>query len=288
MEIRGERVMEPPFLPSELRADFVDALGDAEVVLLQSAPRAIGHVVGGIDTIVEALLEALGPRRTLVVPTFTFDLSDPSTWEKPAAPRERWEAIRAEMPIFDPARSTPRQMGALADRVWRMPGARRSSHPIESIAALGPAADEMVKPHPVDDPVGPRSPWARLVERDASIVLLGVGLERCTILHHAERMAEVPYQAAAAYAFPVSIEGERQWLEVDTAGGNCSEGFPVLLDRVPHRQGRIGAAKTLILSAARTVEVAREALGRDPFALLCHDPTCGHCTRARTGIASPG
>jgi len=271
-----------PFLPSELRRDFAEAIGDANVVLLQSAPRAIGYVVGGIDTVVDALLDALGSDRTLVVPTFTFDLSDPSTWEKPAAPRERWDAIRTEMPIFDPAHSTPRQMGAIADRIWRLPGAQRSSHPIESIAAIGPRADEILRPHPIDDPVGPRGPWARMAAIDASIVLLGVGLERCTILHHAERMADVPYQEAAAYAFPTLIDGERHWLEVDAAGGNCSEGFPVLTERIPHRKAQVGAASTMILSAARTVEVARAALRDDPYALLCRDPGCGHCTRARS------
>src|SRR5438067_9547751 len=123
------------WLPSEIEADFTRIFRGASIVLLHSAPRAIGHVAGGIDAIVDALFGALGDR-TLVVPTFTTDLLDPSCWRRHPAPRERWDAIRDELPIFDPATSTPRRMGRIADLVWRRAGALRTAQPVESIAAI--------------------------------------------------------------------------------------------------------------------------------------------------------
>ncbi len=280
----------PAWLPSEVRAGFAAAIGEAELVLLQSAPSAIGHVVGGPDAIVQALVEALGPARTVVVPTFTTALTDPSGWTRPGAPRDRWDDIRRELPLYDPRRSTPRKMGRIADLLWRLPEAERSAHPVESVAALGPRAAELVHPHPIDDPMGPRGPWARMVALDARVLLLGVGLERCSLLHHCERMADVPYQALSAYAFPVEIDGERRWLEVEESGGNCSDGFPGLMPALEAgaacRRVTIGEAPTLVLSARVLFEVATAALAADAAALLCDDAACPLCPPARAAVSA--
>lgn len=269
-------------LPSQIRADFARVFGDAEVVILHSAPRAIGWVAGGVEGIGHALLEALGDR-TVVVPLFTAQRMDPSTWHlRPPSP-DMFDAIRDELPLYDPDRSPPRRMGRLAEFVWRARGALRSSHPVESIAALGPRAEEIVKPHPLDDPMGPRSPWARLHAMDARIVLVGVGLERASILHHAERMAEVPY--LSDYAMPVAIDGERHWVEA-TSGNNCSDGFPALV--AASASERIGEAVTSIYSAKTLVNTAIAALKQHPAALLCHREDCIACNAARDDIQRAG
>lgn len=271
-------------LPSEIRAHFAEVFGDAEVIVLHSAPRAIGWVAGGVEGIAHAVLDALG-ERTLVVPTFTVQRMDPSTWFNPPAPPELWDAIRDELPIYDPERSPPRGMGKLAEQVWRAEGAIRSSHPVESIAAIGPRAESLARPHPIDDPMGPRSPWARLYELDARVVLVGVGLERCSILHHAERTAEVPYIACAAYGMPVIIDGERRWVEAES-GNNCSDGFPALEPSIAFTEHRVGEAVARSASARVLVDTARAALERDAGALLCSREECVACEAARQAIAA--
>jgi aminoglycoside 3-N-acetyltransferase len=266
------------WLPSEIERDFARIFRADSIVLLHSAPRAIGHVAGGIDAVVDAMVRALGDR-TLVVPTFTTDLLDPSCWRRQPAPRETWDAIRAELPTFDPATSTPRRMGRIADLVWRRDGALRTAHPIESIAALGPRAKWIVERAPIDDPKGPRGPWARMVEADARIVMLGVGLERCTMIHHAERIVGVDYQTS--YAFPVVLEGTRAWIEVEASGGSCSDGFAALL---PHLESanavtidHVGDAPVLAVSARTLFDVCCGLLRREPRALLCRAPDCPQC-----------
>jgi aminoglycoside N3'-acetyltransferase len=270
-------------LPSEIRAEFEAAFGDAEVVVMHSSPRAIGWVAGGVEGIGHALLQALHTR-TVIVPTFTVQRMDPSTWFNPPAPRELWDAIRDELPLYDPERSMPRGMGRLAEFVWRAEGAIRSSHPVESIAALGPRAEAIARPHPIDDPMGPNSPWARLYQLDARIVLVGVGLERCSILHHAERMAEVPYIDVAAYGMPVDIDGERGWVEAES-GNNCSDGFPQLEPAIAFDESTIGEAVVRSVSARVLVDRAREVLANDPGALLCRREGCVACEAARQTLA---
>ncbi len=270
-------------LPSEIRAQFEAAFGDAEVIVLHSSPRAIGWVAGGVEGIGQALLGALHAR-TLVVPTFTVQRMDPATWFNPPAPPELWDAVRDELPLYDPDRSPPRGMGRLAEYVWRAERAIRSSHPVESVATIGPRAESIARPHPIDDPMGPRSPWARLYELDARVVLVGVGLERCSILHHAERMAELPYIAVAAYGMPVEIDGVRCWVEAES-GNNCSDGFPQLEPSIAFSEHQIGDALVRTASARVLVDTAREVLGRDPGALLCVRDGCPACDAARQCLA---
>jgi aminoglycoside 3-N-acetyltransferase len=273
-----------PLLPSMIRADLERALGDSELIVLHSAPRSIGRVVGGIESVANVLLDVLGDR-TLVFPTFTTQRTDPSTWAYPSAPPELWEQIRQEIPLFDPRTSPPRGMGSLVGLLWTR--AERSFHPVESVAAIGPRARELVSPHPIDDPMGPRSPWARLYEHDARVVLLGVGLSSCSILHHAERMAEVPYLEATAYAMPLApLEpgGERAWIEVES-GNNCSEGFPRLEPRLRIAglvsETMVGRASTMSFSARTLVDAAKAVLEDEPYFLLCDLPECPFCPAAR-------
>ena len=73
------------------------------LLFVHSSLSAIGEVEGGADAVVDALLEALGPEGTLVVPTFTY--ADPHDYPDSIDPK--W--------IFDPA-TTHSGMGADHER----------------------------------------------------------------------------------------------------------------------------------------------------------------------------
>lgn len=274
-------------LVSDIRRDFAAAIGDADAIILHSASRAVGPIAGGAEAIARAILDAC-EGRTLVVPTFTALRTDPSTWTSPPVPEEQFDAIREELPLFDPEWSPPWGMGRIVDCVWRAKGALRSFHPVESVAAVGPRAEHVVRPHPLDDPMGPRSPWARLVAMDARVVMLGVGLERCSLIHHVERMAEVPY-VDVSYSMPIALDGERTWIEV-TSGNNCSEGFPRMEPSLRRaglvRDVLVGDARTMVLSARALFDHAYRRLADAPGALLCQQDDCVACDCARRMLGS--
>ena len=60
--------------------------------------------------------------------------------------------------------------------------------------AVGPHADEITAPHPIDVPHGLDSPVGRAYDLDAEVLLLGVGHDANTTVHLAENIAGVRYK----------------------------------------------------------------------------------------------
>ncbi|MDH6584459.1 aminoglycoside 3-N-acetyltransferase [Streptomyces sp. SAI-133] len=144
----------------------------------------------------DALLDALGPRGTLVVPAFTPENSDSSRAHRALVAHlsaEEAEEFRASMLPFEPDATPCPSMGALAECVRSTPGAVRSAHPQTSLAAIGPRAGELLAGHDPHCHLGERSPLAKLYDADAQVLLLRVGFEVCSAFHLAEyRMTPRP------------------------------------------------------------------------------------------------
>jgi aminoglycoside 3-N-acetyltransferase len=178
-----------PVTRSELAAALRAAgIRPGGILMVHTQMSAIGWVVGGADTVVLALLDALGEDGTLLVYTcWEHDAFHIADW-----PEDRRAAYLREPPVFDPDVSQSwTGVGRIPERVRTWPGARRSAHPLASVAALGRDADWLTREHRLDDGYGASSPFARLVERRGQILLLGAPLETLTILHHAEALANV-------------------------------------------------------------------------------------------------
>ena len=95
-----------PSTVTSLAADLSAAgLEAGAVVLVHSSLSQIGWVAGGPVAVVQALMQVLTPKGTLMMPTHTSDNSDPANWANPPVPESWWPIIRAEMPAFDPAES---------------------------------------------------------------------------------------------------------------------------------------------------------------------------------------
>jgi aminoglycoside 3-N-acetyltransferase len=161
-------------------------LGRGDVALVHSSLSSFGVVVGGEQTVLAALAEVLGPEGTAVMPAQSWQLCDPDFLNDPLLDADTRQAIREALPAFDLHLTPTRSMGAVAELFRSQPGTLRSNHPHRSFAAKGPLAPQIVATQEIDDPFGPLSPLARLVDLDAVVLLLGVGFDKCTALHHAE------------------------------------------------------------------------------------------------------
>jgi len=174
-------------IPTVTKADILAGLRrvglePGDVVLVHSSLSAFGRVEGGADTVIDALLEVLGPEGTAVFPTFTWG---------------RYHAI-TEPVVFDLAREPVKdEMGIIPETFRTRPGVVRSPHICHSVAALGPHAKDVLGT--TGHAWGPGSTFAQLETLNAWNLFLGVGTRSCTALHHVEELMQVPYREHRDY-----------------------------------------------------------------------------------------
>jgi aminoglycoside 3-N-acetyltransferase len=189
------------------------------VVMVHASLSRLGWVVGGTETVVRALLEAVGPDGTVCAQVSWED----STFGLDAWP-QRWRAAyEAHAPAFDPALSEAAHFeGRLAERIRTWPGAHRSANPDASVAAIGARAAELTAGHGPDDAFGPGTPYARLVAWSGQVLLLGAPLHTISLLHHSEALASVPEKRRVRYRAPMRDGKVVRWIaceDIDVRGG---------------------------------------------------------------------
>jgi aminoglycoside N3'-acetyltransferase len=165
-EIGYVELIEPEEMISKARlvADLRElGLAPGMDVMVHSSLSRIGHVIGGANAVVEALLEAIGPEGTLMVPSFNH------------------RSAR----VFNPL-ATPTTNGAIPDALWRRSEAVRSLHPTHAVAAIGPRAEAYCRGHAEAGIWAAESPIGRLIHGGGYILSLGVTHEASTAYHVAE------------------------------------------------------------------------------------------------------
>lgn len=169
------------------RAAVADLLREAlvprdGVLFVHCAFRTLAGDGFQVEGVIEALLDYMAPG-TLVMPTMS------------------WRVVTPQHPLFDEL-ATPSHVGILAETFRTKYADYRSLHPTHSVAARGVRAAMLTADHHIDDtPCSLNSPYGKATREDTHVLLLGVGLERCTAIHHAEeRVAPDLYLKPASEA----------------------------------------------------------------------------------------
>ena len=249
--------------------DAVRSLGlSGRSLCIHSSLRSFGWVEGGSRTVVGTLL---AEGCTVLVPAFTeFGVPPPPSrrlsrngWDYDRPPMGENGSEKRYTPELDEI--AEEDMGEIPAAVVRMPLRVRGNHPLCSFAAVGPLAHPLIVGQ---EPLNVFAPLAALAEADGLIVLMGVGLEAMTFLHLAE-------QGAGRNLF-------RRWakdaagntIEVETGG--CSHGF-INLDALLaplSRQTHVGQSLWRAFPARATLELASEAIRRNPTITHCGTSPC--------------
>ncbi|TBR21398.1 hypothetical protein EPO15_10395, partial [bacterium] len=144
----------------------------ADTLLVHSALQFLGVPEGGPGMYLRALEASLGPKGNIVVPTFNFGF------------------CRGQE--YDPA-TTPSELGVFSELVRRDGRAMRSPHPLQSFAAIGPAARDLAG-RDTPSAFDPGSTFERLLELNGRLLLLGADVQAASAIHYSEQRLNVPYR----------------------------------------------------------------------------------------------
>jgi aminoglycoside N3'-acetyltransferase len=223
-------------------------------LMMHAALQYLGKPDGGPGIYLDGLLEAIGPSGTLAAPTFNFAFA------------------RGEQ--YDPLTTPSANMGALAELVRTHPQARRTPHPLQSIAAIGPdAADLTARDTPgAFDPGGP---FERMVELDYDLLLIGAGIDSVSLLHLAEQRLRVPYRFfkdfSGAYITPQGVEHRTYRMYARRLEANPRLTLRPVEERLrvagQWQETTLNYGKIARLRMVDFVRVTEELLREDPYAL---------------------
>ncbi|MEI6290743.1 MAG: DUF4910 domain-containing protein [Chloroflexota bacterium] len=240
------------FLIEEFRSLGIAA---ADTIFVHSSYSSLGKAPGGVEggpqTVIDAILEIIGPDGTLIMPTFNYDFLKGIPWD---------------------IRTTPSQMGILTECVRKDPRARRMYHPIYSMAAIGKHADELAA-HRSNDCFGGTTIFSKFRTWDAKILIIGLAYSKSiTFLHHCEQMAEVDYRFLKEFRGTAIDQNGKPAEEVytmfvrDVDRGVVLDFEPIgaLLDSKVVNIRHLGLADTRLMKCNDVFSVAVKAMKEHP------------------------
>lgn len=181
------------------------------VILLQANIQELGYLVGGEQMLVEALMETVGYDGTIVVPSFTPQMSDPAC-HKRNVDRDSWEKIREHMLPFDRKLSVSKYCASFVQQFLRNEGVVRSYHPLYSFAAWGKYAKLICDKHPLHFGLNQDSPLGKIVEFNGYVLLLGCSYKENVMFQLARYHGEqLPIKIISA---PIEINKKRIWKDM--------------------------------------------------------------------------
>lgn len=262
------------------RRDIVSGLAGlgvraGDVLLVHSSLSRFGYVEGGADAVIDALLEAVGPSGTVVVPTHT------------------WGTVNAKNPIFDVRRS-PSIVGRITETFRARPEALRGLHPTHSCAGIGPMTQDLLRDHETQiTPCGSKSPYQRVMDCGGKILFVGVPLYVNTSFHACEEIACVPWLFDRfEMLYSVDYEDRKRPVPCRRHSDGMARDYekmePMLQTAGVLVKGEIGEATVRAVDARRMRDIVVPMMAEDPFLLLAERPAARERRRYEMWRAGKG
>jgi len=238
------------------RADLYEGLQrvgvqSGDIVYCHSSLSKFGYVEGGANTVIDALLEAVGAEGTVATPAGTY-------------------SQKKDGGVFD-VRNSPSELGAISEAL-RKRSTHRSHHLTESVCAIGRLAKELTATHSLT-PCGAESPFQKFIDLDAQILLLGVSHNSNTTFEAIEERIAPEYVRFREIKNATIIDENGQRHPLPAEVHNMP--LPYDFNRMEALLFRAGAQTKIVIgesivrriSARKMYEVTRKAIETDTYVL---------------------
>lgn len=217
-----------------------ESLGIKKGMILEvhSSLSKFDHIVGGAETFIEALIEAVGYNGTIVMPLQSANNSEPANFRYPPMAYELFDKYRKTYPGFDPKTSEISHMGKVVENLRRHSKVEFSSHPNCAFVAYGRYSKLICAHQNLDFALDDDSPLGKLYELKASCLLAGCDYDAMTSLHLCEYRTKARGIKVEALAQNGAIREWRRYLDIDL---DSDDGFIEIGKRLEDK----GQVKTL-------------------------------------------
>lgn len=272
------------------KTEIVEALKTVGVkaddcLFVHSSASAFGHIEGGADVVIDALLKSLGNDGTLLMPTFTV----------PFASFDGTVNKNRQMRPFDKNNPSQIWVGKIPQSFVQRNGVIRSNHPSHSVAGTGPLAEKCLNEHKENDsPTGKNSPFAKLLELNGKILYFGNGLNASTFLHFLEDYLDLPYlkgstcrvkdasgEIRTVYV-PKNLPGDRDFYH--ESAENCKFFKRAVAEGLTINEASLGLSKLRLIDVKDFFEIGIKLLKAEPDILLCDKPECLFCVKSKKAL----
>jgi aminoglycoside 3-N-acetyltransferase len=238
-------------------------------VEVHSSLRAFGRVEGGAGAVIEALLNTVGAAGAIVMSAYPLARPEVLT------PEERSRRLAWKCRVLPEGSTERTAMGAVVDAFKGRPDVVCGPG-LHRVCAWGRDRERY------------RQGYAALVEDDGRVLLLGVGIDRCSSLHLAD---ELPLPAAISACWEVPADVRRDYPDdrwsVGVGAGTPDDAWAKVYERADRagrfRRARIGQADCHFFKARDVLAILAEWRRADPYGLYGVPAAPGGRTRPSEG-----
>jgi aminoglycoside 3-N-acetyltransferase len=179
----------------EQLADGLQKLGlqAGSRVMVHSSLKSFGHVEGGAEAAIGALMDVLTDEGLLLMPSFNH-----------------FAPFRPNGPGYYDPRETPTTNGLIPETFRTMPGVWRSLNPTHPYAAWGTDARRYTEGHHLTLTMGPDSPLGLLGREGGYCLFLGTDYRANTYKHVVEMTTGAPCLGRRTVELPVRLPDGRE------------------------------------------------------------------------------
>jgi len=161
-----------------------------------------------------------------------------------------------------------KDMGIIPTTLVQMEGHVRGNHPLMSFSAIGDKAESLVA---TQTPQDGYAPMRELIAQNGVVGLLGVGYERMSLLHYAEKVA--------GRRLFIRWASDEHGEIINAEVGGCSNGFGKFTSALNPLANLAIVGKSLwrFFEAQPLVERASDLIRKTPTITQCDNPSCPFC-----------
>lgn len=221
---------------------------------VHSSLSSFGVVDGGAISVINALMRVVGLQGAIVMSAY------PVSSAIPLSPAEQARGITWKVRVLREDGDEPSSMGIISDTFRNTPGVICGSG-VHRVCAWGRDAERH------------RQGYRHLVDVDGSVLLLGVGIDRCSSMHLAEETVPLPDAINAVFTLPADIQQEYADTEWSVGYGTTPDDAWMKVYNEADRRGlvkhqRIGTADCLLFKAQSVISIHEQWRRTDPFGLF--------------------